>query len=93
MITGGAGADTIFGGAGSDTIYAADGERDVIDCGAGRDRAVVDSVDIVKNCEVVDTSTSTNEPEPGHGHGAGPGRPGDPGDTPARHGDESLAGC
>ena len=47
VITGGSGADRLFGGPGSDTIYAADGERDVIDCGAGRDRAVVDSFDKV----------------------------------------------
>jgi hypothetical protein len=70
VITGGSGADTILGGAGSDTIYAADGERDVIDCGPGRDRVVADSVDIVKNCEVVDTSTGTGtgtNPNPGTG--------------------------
>ena len=54
IITGGAGADRLFGGTGSDTIYAADGERDIVDCGAGRDRAVVDSFDKVVNCEVVD---------------------------------------
>lgn len=54
VITGGAGADTLLGGAGSDTIYAADGERDVVDCGDGRDRAVVDSVDkVAKSCEMV----------------------------------------
>jgi Tol biopolymer transport system component len=58
VITGGAGADTIFGGPGSDTIYAADGERDVIDCGDGRDRVVADSFDKVnKNCEVVQIVT------------------------------------
>jgi Ca2+-binding RTX toxin-like protein len=73
VITGGSGADTILGGPGSDTIYAADGERDVIDCGPGRDRAVVDSVDIVKNCEVVDTSTSTGTSP---GTGANPTDPG-----------------
>jgi len=65
VITGGSGADKIFGGAGSDTIYAADGERDIIDCGPGRDRAVVDSVDVVKNCEVVQTqASSTPSPTP-----------------------------
>jgi hypothetical protein len=53
VITGGAGADRLFGGPGSDTIYAADGERDVVDCGAGRDRVVADSVDKTVNCEVV----------------------------------------
>ena len=55
VLTGGPGADRIFGEAGSDTIYAADGERDVIDCGTGQDRAVVDKIDVVKNCEVVTT--------------------------------------
>jgi len=54
VITPGAGADHVYGGPGSDTIYAADGERDVIDCGPGRDRAVVDAVDKTVNCEVVD---------------------------------------
>jgi Ca2+-binding RTX toxin-like protein len=65
VITGGSGADKILGGPGSDTIYAADGERDIIDCGPGRDRAVVDSVDVVKNCEVVQTqASSTPSPTP-----------------------------
>jgi len=60
VITGGPGSDHIFGGAGSDTIYAQDGERDVIDCGAGEDRAIVDSFDVAnKNCEIVTTPTST----------------------------------
>jgi hypothetical protein len=54
VITPGAGADHVFAGPGSDTIFAADGERDVIDCGPGRDRAVVDPVDKTINCEVVD---------------------------------------
>ena len=53
VLIGGPGADVLLGGPGSDTIYAADGERDIVDCGPGRDRAVVDAVDIVKNCEVV----------------------------------------
>jgi Tol biopolymer transport system component len=55
VITGGAGADRINGGAGSDWIEAADGERDTVDCGPGADHAVVDSVDIVHNCESVET--------------------------------------
>jgi Ca2+-binding RTX toxin-like protein len=53
VLTGGSGADVLVGGVGSDTIYAVDGERDIIDCGKGNDRAVVDSVDVVKNCESV----------------------------------------
>ena len=60
VITGGGGADRLFGGPGSDTINAADGERDTIDCGAGRDRASADSFDVVKNCEVVDTTSPTS---------------------------------
>ena len=57
VINGGPGADKIFGEAGSDTIVAQDGERDVIDCGAGQDRAIVDSFDVTKNCEIVTTPT------------------------------------
>src|SRR5207245_9603690 len=53
VITGGPGSDHIFGGPGSDTIHADDGERDYVDCGPGSDRAYVDALDIVKNCEVV----------------------------------------
>jgi hypothetical protein len=53
ILIGGPGADVLLGGPGSDTIYAADGERDVVDCGPGRDRAIVDAVDKVTNCEVV----------------------------------------
>jgi hypothetical protein len=64
VIIGGPGADKLFGGAGSDTIYAADGERDVIDCGDGADRAIVDSVDVVKNCEVVQQGTTTSGSNP-----------------------------
>ena len=64
VLTGGSGADKIFGGLGSDTIYASDDERDVIDCGDGRDRAVVDAVDIVKNCEVVQKTSPTPTPTP-----------------------------
>ncbi|MDX6441213.1 MAG: hypothetical protein QOE43_942 [Gaiellaceae bacterium] len=58
VITGGAGADHLYGGRGSDTILAADGERDIIDCGPGNDRAVVDPVDTTINCEVVVPSPS-----------------------------------
>jgi Ca2+-binding RTX toxin-like protein len=53
VITGGSGADHLYGGPGSDTIVAVDGERDIVDCGPGNDRAVVDSVDLVVGCEVV----------------------------------------
>jgi RTX calcium-binding nonapeptide repeat (4 copies)/WD40-like Beta Propeller Repeat len=61
VITGGSGEDHLWGGAGSDTIYAADGERDIIDCGPGSDRAVVDlGIDRTVNCEVVVAAPSTS---------------------------------
>jgi hypothetical protein len=60
IINGGTEADTLNGGPGSDTIQAADGDPDVIDCGPGNDRAVVDDQDKVKNCEVVQTASSDN---------------------------------
>lgn len=54
VITGGAGADRIDGGPGSDSIAADDGERDVVECGDGRDRVVADPYDLVAaSCEVV----------------------------------------
>jgi Ca2+-binding RTX toxin-like protein len=52
-ITGGAGRDSMFGGTGNDTIQAKDGERDTIDCGAGRDTVVADATDVLKHCETV----------------------------------------
>ena len=69
-ITGGPGKDTIFGDStadtcnflscriafGNDVIDARDGEQDTIDCGVGEDRATVDAIDVVTNCEQVDKS-------------------------------------
>ncbi len=74
-VTGGAGRDTIYGDAtsshctwysckipfGNDTIQARDGEQDNIDCGIGTDTAVVDTIDVVANCETVDAA---NAPAP-----------------------------
>jgi Ca2+-binding RTX toxin-like protein len=67
-LTGGPGKDTIFGDStkdtcnflscriafGNDVIQARDGEQDTIDCGVGDDRATVDAIDVVANCEQVD---------------------------------------
>jgi Tol biopolymer transport system component len=65
VVIGGSWADRLYGNDGSDTIFANDGERDVVDCGAGNDRAVVDAVDVTRNCEVVDpgpvVGTSTTQ--------------------------------
>ena len=65
-ITGGSGRDIIFADEtsqrsgmvpfGNDVVLARDGEADVIDCGVGDDRAVVDMLDTVTNCEAVDRS-------------------------------------
>ena len=85
-ITGGPGQDTILGDAtsascgwyaytckipyGNDVIYARDGEQDTIDCGVGEDKAVVDKIDIVSNCETVDAAGATPAPAPGTAGGA-----------------------
>jgi hypothetical protein len=50
-LTGGRGADVIKGGKGRDLLRAIDGSRDRVDCGPGIDRAKVDGIDRVKNCE------------------------------------------
>jgi Ca2+-binding RTX toxin-like protein len=52
-IDGRGGADCVWGGTGADIVLARDGRRDWIDCGPGRDRAVVDRVDRVVHCERV----------------------------------------
>ncbi len=52
VVIGGTWADRLYGNDGSDTIIANDGERDVIDCGPGNDRAVVDLKDVARGCEV-----------------------------------------
>jgi CSLREA domain-containing protein len=52
-LTGGRGRDTLKGGTGNDTLNAADHRKDIVDCGKGRDRATVDRLDRVKNCEKV----------------------------------------
>ena len=51
MLNGGAGADTILGGAGADTLYARDRTRDVVNGGAGRDRARIDRIDVRRSIE------------------------------------------
>jgi len=52
--SGGGGTDQLDGEGGKDRISARDGERDIIDCGKGRDRAKTDKHEAsVKGCEVV----------------------------------------
>ena len=53
-LVGGPGSDHLAGGAGRDRINAADGEADLVRCGKGRDRAVVDpKLDRARGCERV----------------------------------------
>ncbi len=84
-VTGGPGRDTIYGDAtsshcswysckipfGNDVIQARDGEQDNIDCGIGTDTAIVDTVDVVANCETVDGAGAGAGPGPRPGPGAG----------------------
>jgi hypothetical protein len=53
LLRGDAGADRYDAGPGDDEVYARDGAADVIDCGAGTDRAIVDAADTVVGCETV----------------------------------------
>jgi Ca2+-binding RTX toxin-like protein len=82
-VTGGPGRDTIYGDAtasrctyysckipfGNDVINARDGEADNIDCGIGQDKATVDAVDVVSNCETVGGAGSNGGPSGGPGGG------------------------
>jgi hypothetical protein len=43
----------VHAGAGNDTIDARDGQRDVIDCGSGRDSVTADANDRLVSCERV----------------------------------------
>lgn len=52
-LVGGKGRDSLAGGAGSDTLAARDGNPDIVACGTGKDRAVVDLADTTRGCEVV----------------------------------------
>jgi dipeptidyl aminopeptidase/acylaminoacyl peptidase len=47
------GRDWLFGGPGRDRLRARDGAADIVDCGPGRDVAIVDRRDVVSHCEVV----------------------------------------
>ena len=52
-LAGGRGHDRILGGPGSDRLRSRDGERDHVNCGEGRDTAIVDRKDRVAFCERV----------------------------------------
>jgi uncharacterized repeat protein (TIGR01451 family) len=52
-INGLAGRDCLYGNRGNDRIRAVDGERDIVRCGHGYDRARADRIDSVRGCERV----------------------------------------
>ena len=53
-VTPGPGPDWVYAGDGRDTVRARDRRRDHVSCGAGRDVARVDALDVVDaNCEIV----------------------------------------
>ena len=52
-LNGGIGGDELHGGAGRDRLTIVDGTRDTLDCGDGRDTAIVDSHDRTRGCERV----------------------------------------
>ncbi len=53
-ITGGKGRDALLGAAGNDIIRSRDGVRDIVKCGAGKDRVIADRKDrVAKDCERV----------------------------------------
>ncbi len=53
LLIGMRGRDALRAGPGNDSLRAADGARDLLKCGAGRDRAVVDPRDRALRCERV----------------------------------------
>lgn len=55
---GSGGPDCLMGSLGSDRLRAVNRKRDVVRCGPGRDRAVVDRKDRVRGCERVVTKRS-----------------------------------
>ena len=53
LLDGGAGRNRVYGGAGNDVLLTRNGRADVVECGPGDDRAVVDRRDRVRGCERV----------------------------------------
>jgi hypothetical protein len=53
LLRGGPGRDKLLGGEGHDSLHSRDGRRDVVLCGAGRDRVRADPIDRLLACERV----------------------------------------
>jgi hemolysin type calcium-binding protein len=94
-LTGGGGLDNLRGEAGNDLLNARDGKADRVDCGSGKDKAVVDAIDApVRGCERVDverpapvakTAPGANAPGPSGPSGQGSTPPVPPFDFPNDH--------
>ena len=52
VLIGGRGHDRLDGLSGKDKLLAADGQRDIVNCGADRDRFSADGKDRVRGCEI-----------------------------------------
>jgi len=39
--------------AGNDTINSKDGQRDIVECDAGKDRVKADKKDVLHHCEII----------------------------------------
>lgn len=59
-VDGNSGNDIVLGGDGDDLLRGRDGFADFLSCGAGNDRAEVDTVDRVAECEVVEVVNAGN---------------------------------
>jgi Ca2+-binding RTX toxin-like protein len=89
VLTDDRGTDRFSGGAGDDRINARDRSgrddaRDVVDCGAGDDTAIVDDNDLVRNCEHVERAADDNGVDPAGDDKGGAVRGGGA-DDPAGH--------
>ncbi|MET0816305.1 MAG: MopE-related protein, partial [Solirubrobacteraceae bacterium] len=67
ILDGGLGRDILEGGGGNDEIRARDGLADDVLCGPGTDTAIVDTIDLVTDCETVDASAELEPDRDGDG--------------------------
>jgi hypothetical protein len=72
--------DHLYGGRGGDILRARNSSRDLVACGHGRDTAIVDKHDIVRNCEQVKLASVNDTPPTDDPPPTDP-PPGDPGSS------------
>ena len=53
LLVGGPAKDVFRAGPGNDTVNSRDGVKETIDCGGGKDVAIVDALDTTRNCKTV----------------------------------------